>query len=130
MLLDTSGLLCLLHKSERYHAEAIQHYQAAPGKITHNYVIAEFIALAMVRGLSRKIALDFVIGLETSPHVTRHWVDPILHNQAIHLLRERTDKSYSLCDAVSFVLMQRENTHNALTTDHHFEQEGFYKLLG
>ena len=130
MLLDTSGLLCLLHKSELYHAEAIHNYQAASGKITHNYVVAEFVALAMVRGLPRKIALDFVVGLETSPHITRYWVDPILHNHAIQLLRERTDKNYSLCDAVSFVLMQRENIHDALTTDHHFEQEGFRKLLG
>ncbi len=39
------------------------------------------------------------------------------------------DKTYSLCDAVSFVLMRLEGITEALTTDHHFEQEGFVRLL-
>ncbi|MEH2285259.1 MAG: hypothetical protein V7K90_28760 [Nostoc sp.] len=41
----------------------------------------------------------------------------------------RQDKSYSLCDAVSFVLMRQRGVTEALTTDHHFEQEGFRRLL-
>ena len=36
---------------------------------------------------------------------------------------------YSLCDAVSFVLMKQRGLREALTTDHHFEQEGFTRLL-
>lgn len=34
-----------------------------------------------------------------------------------------------LCDAVSFVLMRMYGETEALTTDHHFEQEGFVRLL-
>ena len=40
------------------------------------------------------------------------------------------DKSYSLCDAVSFILMRDRGILDALTTDQHFVQEGFHKLLG
>jgi len=43
--------------------------------------------------------------------------------------RQRLDKTYSLCDAVSFVLMRQYGYTEALTTDHHFEQEGFHRLL-
>ena len=44
--------------------------------------------------------------------------------------KARPDKTYSLCDAISFVLMRRQGIQEALTTDRHFEQEGFRKLLG
>jgi uncharacterized protein len=46
------------------------------------------------------------------------------------LLERRPDKSYSLCDAVSFILMRRRGITEALTTDRHFEQEGLRRLLG
>ena len=57
------------------------------------------------------------------------WVDKALHLDALDLLFARTDKTYSLCDAVSFVLMRRRDIFTALTTDRHFEQEGFQRLL-
>jgi predicted nucleic acid-binding protein len=41
----------------------------------------------------------------------------------------RADKSYSLCDALSFVLMRDRSIQQALTTDRHFTQEGFGRLL-
>jgi len=45
------------------------------------------------------------------------------------LLHNRLDKSYSLCDAVSFILMRERQINKALTTDKHFAQEGFIRLL-
>jgi predicted nucleic acid-binding protein len=57
------------------------------------------------------------------------WVLEELHDEAISLLRERSDKGYSLCDAVSFVIMRQRSIWQALTTDHHFAQEGFQVLL-
>ena len=58
------------------------------------------------------------------------WVDETLHRAAMTLLQARLDKTYSLCDAVSFVLMQHYGITEALTTDHHFEQEELVRLLG
>jgi predicted nucleic acid-binding protein len=62
-------------------------------------------------------------------HVEVVWVDETLHRSALKLLQERLDKTYSLCDVVSFVLMREHYFTEALTTDHHFEQEGFTRLL-
>ncbi len=57
------------------------------------------------------------------------WVDEELHTKSVELLKERPDKKYSLCDAVSFVLMRERKISEALTTDKHFKQEGFIRLL-
>lgn len=57
------------------------------------------------------------------------WVNEDLHRRGVELLRQRQDKTYSLCDAVSFVLMRECGETEALTTDRHFEQEGLIRLL-
>jgi predicted nucleic acid-binding protein len=47
----------------------------------------------------------------------------------MRLLAEREDKRWTLCDAVSFVMMSESKIAEALTTDHNFEQAGFARLL-
>ncbi len=64
------------------------------------------------------------------PRIEVVWVTRDLHLAALDLLAARLDKSYSLCDAVSFVLMRERGVGEALTTDRHFEQEGLTRLLG
>lgn len=129
MLLDTSGLLCLHNRAEPSHAHARTLYQAARIRLTHSYVLAEFIALANARHLPRLPALTFVVDLADNPDIETVWVDEALHREAMALLLARQDKTYSLCDAVSFVLMRQQRLTEALTTDRHFEQEGFQRLL-
>jgi predicted nucleic acid-binding protein len=129
MLLDTSGLLCLHNRAEPLHAQAHTLYHAAHMRVTHSYVLAEFVALAHARRLPRVAALTFIGDLVENPDIDTVWVDEALHREAMALLMARPDKTYSLCDAVSFILMRQRHCTEALTTDHHFEQEGFQRLL-
>jgi uncharacterized protein len=130
MLLDTSGLLCFLHHDEPHHLEAVRWMtQTREMLLLHNYVLAELVALALIRRLSRSMVLPYIQELTTNPKVEIVWIDAILHQAAMSLLQQRQDKTYSLCDAVSFVLMRQRGLVNALTTDKHFEQEGFRRLL-
>lgn len=130
MFLDTSGLLCLHHQAELYHDDAQMFFDAAWEKVTHSYVLSEFVALATARGLPRAAVLAFVAALQDSTEVEVVWVDKSLHRDALALLQQRLDKDWSLCDAVSFILMEARGLTEALTTDHHFEQAGFRPLLG
>ena len=129
MLLDTSGLLCCYHAGEPQHADAVTFFNAATARLTHSYVLAEFVALCQSRGLNRVRVLDFSADLLDNPHVEIVWVDETLHRTALAFLQSRLDKTYSLCDAVSFVLMRERGFTEALTTDRHFEQERFTRLL-
>jgi uncharacterized protein len=129
MLLDTSGLLCFHDSSEPRHTEAVALFTTALQRLTHNYVLAEFVPLAERRRLPRKPVLDFLSNVQRDPAVQVVYVDEPLHDEAMNLLERRLDKTWSLCDAVSFVLMQSRGIFEALTTDHHFEQAGFVRLL-
>lgn len=129
MLLDTSGLFCLLHKDEPQHAKAIELFAQAKQRLTHSYVLAELVPLAQVRGLPRDLVLEFSQRALDNDEVELVWVYELLHRQAVNLLQVRRDKTYSLCDAVSFVLMRERQINEALTTDKHFVQEGFARLL-
>lgn len=129
MFIDTSGWLCLYHKDEPEHREAVKIYNTAKTRITTGYVLAEFVPLAQVRGFPRTKNLEFSQRILDSAEIEIIWVDENLHRQAVALLRERADKNYSLCDAVSFVVMRERGITESLTTDKHFRQEGFVRLL-
>jgi predicted nucleic acid-binding protein len=45
------------------------------------------------------------------------------------LYQVRPDKGYSLTDCISMQTMRREGMTDALTSDWHFEQEGFRALF-
>jgi predicted nucleic acid-binding protein len=77
----------------------------------------------------RASVIEFISGLKNSPYVDIIHVDAQLDSQAWDLLVERSDKEWSLVDCTSFVVMRRAGIVEALTTDRHFEQAGFVRLL-
>lgn len=129
MLLDTSGLLALLDAREPLHSHARAAYAAATSRLTHAFVLAELVALGNARGLPEKPLLEFLMRLVANPDIKIVWPDQLLTSQAMSLLLARQGRGYSLCDAVSFMLMRAHNISEALTTDKHFEDEGFQRLL-
>lgn len=129
MLIDTSGWYCVLVEEDRQHAGARRIYSSAHTRVTHSFIVAELIALCERRHFSRNSTLKFVSAMLTDESVRVVWVDEAVVNAAFALLLDRSDKLWSLCDAVSFVLMDEIGITEALTTDRHFEQAGFVKLL-
>ncbi len=129
MLIDTSGFFSIHDKAAKHHAPAKELYQSSWLRLTTNYILAEYVALALVRGLSREQAVAFSEEVLSDETVEIVWIDEELHTKAVELLKKRPDKKYSLCDAAGFVLMREHEITEALTTDKHFEQEGFIRLL-
>jgi hypothetical protein len=54
---------------------------------------------------------------------------PELIGSAVQLYRTRSDKSWSLTDCLSFVVMEQRQLKEALTTDRHFEQAGMKAVM-
>ena len=129
MLIDTSGFFSLHDQAEKHHAAAQDLYRKSQLRLTTSYILAEYVALALVRGLSREKVVIFSAEVLTDQAIEIIWVDEALHRTAVELMQARPDKTCSLCDAVSFVLMRERSLREALTTDKHFTQEGFTRLL-
>lgn len=129
MLVDTSGFFSLYDESDFFHAQAILTYDAAAKRLTTSYVLAEYTALAHIRGVPRREIIKFSNLILDDRSIEIIWIDENLHRQAVVLMAERADKNYSLCDAASFVVMRIRGITDALTTDKHFFQEGFIRLL-
>lgn len=129
MFIDTSGFLALLDADEPRNERARSAFSAAQRRMTHSYVLAELVPLATSRRVPRVEMLEFISRVISSGEVTVAWISKAEHLAAHRLLGERANKTYSLCDAVSFNLMRDFAVTDALTTDHHFAQEGFNGLL-
>ena len=134
VFVDTSGWASLVDKNQSQHGLASQLYhsfrQQGRKMVTTNYVIAELVALlCSPLRLPRARIVSIVDGIRTSPYVEIVYVDASQDEDAWQLLKKRTDKDWSLVDCVSFVIMQQRGASEALTTDHHFGQAGFVRLL-
>lgn len=129
IFVDTAGLVSYLDSDDALHFQAKRIYQTASQFVTHSLVLAEFVAVCRSRRLNVGQAIQLVQEIIDEPIFEVIWVDYNLLNEGLRLLRARPDKTYSLCDAVSFVIMRLKGVREALTTDKHFEQEGFIRLL-
>lgn len=131
---DTSGWGNLFDMTQPYHVQMASLYRTARQQgqrfVTTNYILTELVALlTSPLRVPRPRLIGFVNSVKASPYVEVVYVDAALDQQAWQLLINRQDKEWSLVDCVSFVLMQQRGMYQALTTDHHFEQAGFVRLL-
>jgi predicted nucleic acid-binding protein len=55
-------------------------------------------------------------------------VDEALFAEGWQYFQQHSDKSYSLTDCISFIVMQRLSIPVALTFDRHFSQAGLQKV--
>lgn len=131
---DTSGLLLYFDAGQTGHQTALEiarRHMIGRGKfVTTNYVLTELVALFMSRTrLTRPQICAAIESLQRSAFFEIVHITPELHQQAWQLLQSRPDKNWSWVDAASFVVMQNRGLSQAFTTDHHFEQAGFDRML-
>jgi predicted nucleic acid-binding protein len=62
--------------------------------------------------------------VDVIPHASNTFMD------GLALYESRLDKTYSMVDCMSMVIMRDRDIREVLTNDDHFAQEGFTILLG
>jgi uncharacterized protein len=130
--IDTSGFYATLVKSDRAHAKAArllkQASRARQRFVTTDYVLDETATLLRARGHRHLIAPWFGATLDSAA-CRVEWTGADRFGSVVALFTERSDKNWSFTDCLSFVVMKELGLKRALTTDEHFEQVGFVRLL-
>ncbi|MEI8373097.1 MAG: hypothetical protein WCJ35_09735 [Planctomycetota bacterium] len=129
MFLDTSGLFSLYDADDKYYSLASSLFVHSHIRVTTNYVFTELAALMIARKVSQDRMAQYLDDIQEDSRLEIIWIGRELHQAGMDLLRRRLDKTYSLCDVVSFTVMKDFGITEALTTDRHFEQEGLIRLL-
>jgi predicted nucleic acid-binding protein len=129
VLWDSSATLALLDASDAHHARALAVARDLAAKrrpsFVTNHLQVETHAL-LLRRLGRAAARDWLLQGEI----------PVLRallaeeERARELIARHADKDWSLCDAISFAVMEMRGCRCAFTFDHHFRQFGRVEVLG
>ena len=129
VLWDSSAILALLDADDADHARAVAvarriASEERPSFIT-NYIEAEAHAL-LLRKLGRTVAREWL--LKGGLPVVRAL--PAEEQGAMEILARHTDKDWSLCDAISFAVLDARQVTTAFAFDRHFRQYGRIQVLG
>jgi uncharacterized protein len=126
---DTSFYIAFVNPTDAGHDAAIDFVQHFRGKsVTTDYVLLE-VGNWLARSGDRTVFLDLLKNLKADTDATILEGNHSLFESGLNLYAARLDKSWSLTDCTSFIVMQRLHLTEALTADHHFEQAGFKALL-
>ncbi|HEX5442625.1 MAG TPA: PIN domain-containing protein [Pirellulales bacterium] len=129
IFLDTSYLLALVDPRDELHERAL----AWADVLNDRLLTTEQVLLECVNAFSAPIErprANTIVGyLRTSRSVEFTSSSAELLDAGLQLHQNRPDKSWSLTDCISFIVMQQRGVNRALSSDPHVEQAGFEALL-
>ena len=131
LFLDSVYLIALEVENDQHHNEASKHwttlFEVPLTLVTTSYVLDEIVTFLNSRRQHAK-AIRVGDNLLTASNIELIHVDENLFRAGWIYFKQYADKTFSLTDCISFVLMKQLEITQALTFDKHFTQAGFVKL--
>lgn len=132
VFVDTAAWIALINIDDALHEQAsvvktrLQQQQCL--LITTDFVFLE-VADALTLPKIRIKTINFINRLKNINGLQVTPISQSLFDAGWTLYCQRLDKDWGLTDCISFVVMNSEEITFAFTSDHHFEQAGFTRLL-
>jgi uncharacterized protein len=133
VFVDTAAWIAILDRDDDLNSAAqkvMQDLERQQAKL----ITTEFVLLEVADGFAapatRATVARFISNLRSS--ISQVKIIPIsskLFDRGLSLYQQRLDKGWELADRTSFVVMDDNQISQAFTSDRHFEQAGFTKLL-
>lgn len=130
LFLDTAFIAALVNKNDQHHSSAralLSRVQAAAELFVTEAVLTEVGNI--LRDIDRSGAVRLIRSYYDLDSARVVEVRSELFHDGVRRYEQSQDKHWSLTDCISFVVMERENLREAVTTDHDFEQAGFRALM-
>lgn len=132
VFVDTAAWLALVNRDDDLHSQAIQIRKELQAEkcalVTTEFIFLEVAdALATVR--FRRTTVAYIQRLRELANLSVLPISEDLYSQGWRLYRQRLDKDWGLTDCISFITMHQEGISVAFTSDRHFKQAGFKRLL-
>jgi len=133
VFVDTSAWIALINSSDALAAQAkqimVRLNQQQIILVTTEFVLLE-VADALCKTNLRQKTYAYINGIKQVPDIIQ--VIPLeqsLLERGWAIYYQYSDKDWGLTDCISFVVMKQEGITEAFTSDKHFEQAGFTKLI-
>jgi predicted nucleic acid-binding protein len=132
VFVDTAAWIALANADDELHTRADQ---IMSDLLTQKarLLTTEFVLLEVADALGapnlRANTIQFINRLRQAPILRIIPLSEDLLADGWMLYSQRLDKDWGLTDCTSFVVMLSEQINQAFTSDRHFEQAGFVKLL-
>lgn len=131
LFLDANYLIALEVSDDQHHDDAAHHWasllESSAFFVTTSYVFDEVVTFLNSKRQHSK-AVRVGNNLLTASPIQMIHVDEDLFHEGWQYFMKHNDKTFSLTDCISFVLMRQLKITEALTFDKHFVQAGFVKL--
>ena len=130
VFIDTAYLIALINKDDKYHNIAINFSKDISAEKI-NLISTELVLIETANFLTRsKFRVQFPFYLKKVRNGTL--IEKIIDENlelAWSMYEKFSDKQWSMIDCYSFIVMKKYDIKQALTTDKHFDQAGFERLL-
>jgi len=132
---DAAAFVALGNRDDELHAAAIaasQELARAQARILTTDAELTEVANTFSRTTLRPLAHQVIEAFQASVRVRAAQlvhVDTGLWLRGWQFFLDRPDKNWSLTDCLSFLVMEDRKVRRAFTSDHHFVQAGFDKLM-
>ncbi|GMV91304.1 MAG: hypothetical protein AMXMBFR82_10820 [Candidatus Hydrogenedentota bacterium] len=126
---DTSYYVALMTARDQWHTVAVKASENYSGDVlTTEFVLTE-VGNFLHRPPDRELFRVLIEAIRSDRQTKIIEADSRTFEAGLHLYLSRNDKSWSLTDCISFVVMNEYGINEALTSDTHFEQAGFRPLM-
>jgi predicted nucleic acid-binding protein len=132
VFVNTIGWIASINADDEFHAGAaslLREFAAIRRPlVTTDWVLAE-TGNGLARTAARSQFVEAMRAVAASPYCMIVRVDAGLFERALALYEQAADKTWGFVDCASFTVMKDAGIGDALTSDQHFTQAGFNRLL-